>query len=151
MGEYNIQEYSGGGCLTPTSAEMQLAYSTVPADKAGRRCISSSQRRPGDKLPKANYDDFYLRGTKRISCFTYLLWKWPFVMRDVCICKFKSLCYNHLWICMRYHVQRLLEENQNKSDIQLVGWFLWHIKPCRLFNAKCIFIQINSFISDNSV
>ena len=35
----------------------------------------------------------------------------------------------------------------------LVGWlvFLWHINFCRLFNAKCIFIQIISSISNNSV
>ena len=27
----------------------------------------------------------------------------------------------------------------------------WHINPCMLFNAKSIFIQINSSISNNSV
>ena len=30
-------------------------------------------------------------------------------------------------------------------------WVLWHINLCRLFNAKSIFIQINSSISNNSV
>ena len=29
----------------------------------------------------------------------------------------------------------------------LVGWFLWHINLCRLFNAKSILIQIVSSIS----
>ena len=33
----------------------------------------------------------------------------------------------------------------------LVGSFLWHINLCRLFNAKSIFIQIVSSISNNSV
>ena len=33
----------------------------------------------------------------------------------------------------------------------LFVWVLWHINLCWLFNAKSIFIQINSFISNNSV
>ena len=33
----------------------------------------------------------------------------------------------------------------------MVSWVLWHIKLCRLFNAKSIFIQIISSISNNSV
>ena len=34
----------------------------------------------------------------------------------------------------------------------LVAWLiLWYIKLCRLFNARSIFIQIDSFISNNSV
>ena len=35
--------------------------------------------------------------------------------------------------------------------ILVVGWVLWHINLCRLFDAKSIFIQIISFISNNSV
>ena len=31
------------------------------------------------------------------------------------------------------------------------GLVLWHINHCRLFNAKSIFIQINSSIPNNSV
>ena len=31
------------------------------------------------------------------------------------------------------------------------GLVLWHINHCRLFNAKYIFIHINSSISSNSV
>ena len=34
---------------------------------------------------------------------------------------------------------------------RLVGWVLWHINFSRLFNAKSIFIQIISSISNNSV
>ena len=45
----------------------------------------------------------------------------------------------------RQHICRFLQ------DIWLVGWFLWHINLCRLFNAKSIFIQIISSISNNSV
>ena len=33
----------------------------------------------------------------------------------------------------------------------LVVWVLWHINLCRLFNAKSIFMQIVSSISNNSV
>ena len=33
----------------------------------------------------------------------------------------------------------------------LVGWVLWQINLCRLFNAKSFFIQIVSSISNNSV
>ena len=33
----------------------------------------------------------------------------------------------------------------------LVALVLWHINLCRLYNAKFIFIQILSFISNNSV
>ena len=34
----------------------------------------------------------------------------------------------------------------------LAGWLdLWHINLCRLFNAKSIFMQIISSISNNSV
>ena len=33
----------------------------------------------------------------------------------------------------------------------LVGSVLWHINFCRLFNAKSIFMQIISYISNNSV
>ena len=39
--------------------------------------------------------------------------------------------------------------------IFILGWLvlrvLWHINLCRLFNAKSIFMKINSSISDNSV
>ena len=35
--------------------------------------------------------------------------------------------------------------------VWLVAWVLWHINLCRLFNAKSIFIQIVSSISNHSV
>ena len=38
-----------------------------------------------------------------------------------------------------------------KIQFSLFVWVLWHINLCRLFNAKFIFIQINSFISSNTV
>ena len=34
---------------------------------------------------------------------------------------------------------------------RLVGWILWHINLCKLFNAESIFIQIVGSISNNSV
>ena len=44
-------------------------------------------------------------------------------------------------------------QKQNNASITwlLVVWVLWHINLCRLFNAKSIFIKINSSISNNSV
>ena len=33
----------------------------------------------------------------------------------------------------------------------LVGWVLWHMNLCRLFNAKYIFIKIISSVLNNSV
>ena len=35
--------------------------------------------------------------------------------------------------------------------MDMVGWVLWHINLCRLFNAKSIFLQIIWSISNNSV
>ena len=37
------------------------------------------------------------------------------------------------------------------SVLSLFVWILCHINLCRLFNTKSIFVQINSFISNNSV
>ena len=37
------------------------------------------------------------------------------------------------------------------DQLWLVVLVLWHINHCRLFNAKSIFIQIISSISNNSV
>ena len=42
-------------------------------------------------------------------------------------------------------------EGQYTTLVWLVIWVLWHIYPCRLFNAKSIFIQVISSISNNSV
>ena len=49
-----------------------------------------------------------------------------------------------------------IDQNTEKSPGDLIGlvWFglvLWHINNCSLFNAKSIFIHINSSISNNSV
>ena len=38
-----------------------------------------------------------------------------------------------------------------KTDLVWLVLVLWHINCCRLFNAKSIFIHINSSISNNSV
>ena len=61
-------------------------------------------------------------------------------------------------VCVR--VRETERERERQADrqkdrqtkfVHLFGWFLWHINFCRLFNAKSIFIQINSSISNNSV
>ena len=44
---------------------------------------------------------------------------------------------------------RVVESDRVLS--MLVGvWVLWHNNLCRLFNAKSIFVQMNSSISKNS-
>ena len=49
-------------------------------------------------------------------------WSWIFLCR-------RRFCFIRLWF----------------------GLVLWHINLCRLFNAKSIFIHINSYVSNNSV
>ena len=39
----------------------------------------------------------------------------------------------------------------HKCLYKLVSWVLWHINPCRLFNAKSIFMQMISSISNDLV
>ena len=53
-------------------------------------------------------------------------------------------------ITLKNENQRLLKSIKNEW-FGLVGWVLWHINLCRLFNAKSIFMQIVSSISNNSV
>ena len=57
------------------------------------------------------------------------------------------LSYMYTYIYIYIYMGR----NIKISMICKVGWFLWHINLCRLFNAKSIFIQIISSISNNSV
>ena len=40
---------------------------------------------------------------------------------------------------------------KNDNEGWLVVWVLWHINLCRLYNTKSIFMQIVSFVSNNSV
>ena len=42
-------------------------------------------------------------------------------------------------------------KNIGKHGLLMVGRVLWHINLCRLFNAKSIFMQIISSISNNSI
>ena len=49
---------------------------------------------------------------------------------------------------------QILHNLKCKAYPYVTFWFglvLWHINRCRLFNAKSIFIHINSFISTYSV
>ena len=43
------------------------------------------------------------------------------------------------------------KKKKKKKKKLLVGWVLWHINLCSLFNAKYIFIQIINSISNNSL
>ena len=49
-----------------------------------------------------------------------------------------------------YHIAVFFNVLKN-SGLNWFGLVLWHINHCRLFNAKSIFIHINSSISKNSV
>ena len=42
-------------------------------------------------------------------------------------------------------------ESVDKAEDKLVGWGLWYINLCRLFNARSIFIQIICSVSSDSV
>ena len=66
--------------------------------------------------------------------------------KKLCNIKFSSVS----WGC-RIHQLHLYREVWAPHFLWLFGWVLWHINPCRLFNAKSIFIQINSSLSNNSV
>ena len=47
--------------------------------------------------------------------------------------------YNHIYIYVYVHLYRTILVGS------LVGWVLWHVNLCRLFNAKSIFMQIALF------
>ena len=41
----------------------------------------------------------------------------------------------------KYFIKIYLKSTYNQIHIDwLIGWVLWHINPCRLFNAKSIFM-----------
>ena len=68
--------------------------------------------------------------------------------------KKKTCWYNETGISFRIKsitVDRLVDINDMMTIIILFVWVLWHINLCGLFNAKSIFIQINSSISNTSV
>ena len=52
---------------------------------------------------------------------------------------------------LRQNSPNLLNNFHIYKMVWLVVWVLWHINPCRLFNAKSIFKQITSSLSNNSV
>ena len=62
---------------------------------------------------------------------------------------FKEL--NVVFSNTKYLLLHRLRQDFAKFDWLFVFWVCWHINLCKLFNAKCIFIQINSSISNNSV
>ena len=67
----------------------------------------------------------------------------------------KNLDFFVSFLYERLHSKVSLQcwNHEEKNDVirRLVGWVLWHINLCRLFNAKSTFIQIISSISNNSV
>ena len=72
---------------------------------------------------------------------------------------FKQFYLTHRWNSNSYYhsksvdlgVMSIKEYSTQPRFPQLVGWVLWHINLCRLFNAKSIFMQIISSILNNSV
>ena len=83
-------------------------------------------------------------GTQNI-CF----WKFCYVFSVMIFIH----CFN--WVMVIYTVSIMLywtlATRLAKSNLYLFGLVWWHINYCRLFNPKSIFIQINSYISNNSV
>ena len=72
--------------------------------------------------------------------------------------------YPHIYICIYIYIYmcvcecvcvRERERERERERVYvcswLAGWVLWHINTYRLFNAKFIFIKINSSISNNSL
>ena len=58
----------------------------------------------------------------------------------------------HIYLSLSLLYKMLIAcAEKKKKNCRLVGWFLWHIDLCWLFNAKSIFIQMNSSISNISV
>ena len=55
------------------------------------------------------------------------------------------------WYAYTSHRKAVCSKFSVSNYHRLVGWFLWHINLCRLFNAKSIFIKISRFISNNSI
>ena len=50
-----------------------------------------------------------------------------------------------------FHKTRCCWNLSTKIIVIILAYFFWHINLCRLFKAKSIFIQIITFISNNSV
>ena len=59
----------------------------------------------------------------------------------MCVCVCVCVCVCEIFP-VDYFLLRLLLKIVNDS---LVGWVLWHINFCKLFNAKSIFMQIVLF------
>ena len=70
---------------------------------------------------------------------------WQNFLRDYCLKVVPTR------ICVKVFATRPVAISRLKIQVEMVGWVLEHINLCRLFNAKSIFIQINSSISNNSV
>ena len=66
------------------------------------------------------------------------------VLRHVNLC-WIILCQYNSYAFQLYMMQKSI------FTIILIGLVLWHINHCKLFNAKSIFIHINSYISNYSV
>ena len=57
----------------------------------------------------------------------------------------------YLMLKKQYNYKSVCIQIKKKALWFPFGLVLWHINRCRLFNAKSIFIHINSSISNNSV
>ena len=104
-----------------------------------------------------------------ISCYHHAWWWWWWYYKWVYKClniinnvykeqyfltACPKLCSRLIWFgLVLCHINNIghLMPNPFYLSICLFVWVLCHINFCRLFNAKSIFIQINSSISNNSV
>ena len=102
---------------------------------------TTGQSGPGSALAKKGYSTFPL------------IPELPESHHQIVLCHIRTLVGEHLPVC-RDAADWNLSMNMNKYKLLrmcLFAWTLWHINICRLFNAKCIFIQISYSISNNLV
>ena len=85
--------------------------------------------------------------------------------RNPCVCVCVSVCiYMPACVCVQIYIYiNIYVWLNNKitfylynfirifASFQTSFWVLWYINLCNLFNAKSVFIQINSSLSNNSV
>ena len=86
-----------------------------------------------------------------ISIATDINWAWKFHYRLFCRKYYKRHSKSYAINLFPLKWEHSFRQTLNMCVESLFVWLLWHINLCRLFNAKSIFIQINTSISNNSI
>ena len=99
---------------------------------------------PGQVIPRLK--KLFLLNTQHYKVRIKCKWSYPGKrVAPLLIPWCSSYWKGRLWVILNYCWSTYLFAGW------LVGWFLLHINLCRLFNAKSIFMQVISSISNNSV